>query len=112
MILDNLNIHRESSVVAALGAKAGRALWRRFAVHYTPKHASWLNPAEIEASLVSRECLGSARIGDLCELRRRITCWNRSADRSRRKIRWRFKTADARHIFKYKRPLTTSRSRH
>lgn len=101
LIMDNLNIHREKSVVAALGAEEGRKLWRRFTVHYTPKHASWLNPAEIEASLVSRECLGWDRVGTLTDLRDRVRIWNREADRKRRKIRWKFKTADARRVFKY-----------
>ena len=60
MIVDNLNTHRKKSLIDALGPAAGATLWKRFKIHYTPKHASWLNPAEIEASLVSRECLGQS----------------------------------------------------
>ena len=50
MIVDNLNTHRKKSLIDALGPAAGATLWKRFKIHYTPKHASWLNPAEIEAS--------------------------------------------------------------
>src|SRR5688500_7692094 len=59
LIQDNLSTHTEKSLVATFGVRDGRKLWRRFTVHYTPKHAAWLNPAEIEASLVARECLGT-----------------------------------------------------
>jgi hypothetical protein len=58
IILDNLNTHRLKSLTDAFGDAEGRQLWRRFVVHHTPKHGSWLNPAEIEVSLWSRECIG------------------------------------------------------
>ena len=73
--MDNLSTHAKSCVVAALGAKRGARLWRRFKVHFTPKHASWLNIAEMEASLVSRECLAKRRIGDLPTLEAEVTAW-------------------------------------
>jgi hypothetical protein len=57
--LDNLNIHAESSLVAALGKRRARYLWRRLTVHYTPKHGSWLNQAEIDLSLIARQALGT-----------------------------------------------------
>ena len=69
LIQDNLSTHTEKSLIAAFGSRQGHALWRRFTVHYTPKHGSWLNVAEIEASLVARECLGRRRIGKLAMLR-------------------------------------------
>src|SRR5688572_7486381 len=52
VVFDNLSTHSEKSLVAAYGEVEGRSLWRRFTVHYTPKHASWLNAAEMEAGLV------------------------------------------------------------
>src|SRR5260370_31654338 len=55
LVMDNLNIHSRASVETVLGEFAGRRLWRRFEVHYTPKHASWLDAAGLEASLVPRE---------------------------------------------------------
>ena len=109
--MDNLNLHRESVLKQVLGDEAGAALWARFTPHYTPKHASWLNPAEIELSLWSRECLGGDRIPELRELRRRTRAWNKRANRLRRTITWRFTTTEARRVFRYKRS-TMSRSEH
>ncbi|WP_436626209.1 transposase [Sorangium sp. So ce136] len=71
LVLDNLNTHTPASLIKAFGTERGRALAARFAFHHTPKHASWLNAAEIEASLVSRKCLGRNRIPTFAELRRR-----------------------------------------
>jgi hypothetical protein len=70
-------------------------------VHYTPKHASWLNPAEIEVGLWSRECLGRDRVATFAELSRRTRAWNARANSSRRRINWQFTTADARRVFRY-----------
>jgi DDE superfamily endonuclease len=70
LILDNLNIHHRKSLTDLLGQESGRELWDRFTVHYTPTHGSWLNQAEIEISIFSRQCLGSRRIPDLKTLRR------------------------------------------
>jgi len=86
LVLDNLNTHRENSLAATFGAEAGHRLWSRFTVHYTPKHGSWLNPAELEASLWSRQCLGRQRVATFTELRRRTNAWNRWANRTKIKI--------------------------
>ena len=102
LVVDNLNTHREKSLLDAFGAEQGHRLWERFTVHYTPKHGNWLNPAELEASLWSRQCLGRQRVASLIELRRRTSAWNRWANRSKIKIDWRFSTADARRVFHYK----------
>jgi hypothetical protein len=59
---------RLKSLIDAYGEDAGRRPWRRFVIHSTPKHGNWLNPAEIEVSLRSRECVGRDRIATLCEL--------------------------------------------
>lgn len=101
LVLDNLSTHSEKSLRLAFGEAEGVALWNRFQPHFTPKHASWLNAAEIEASLVSRECLGTRRIGDLNTLRREVTAWRRKADALRRKIDWKFRVDDARRVFRY-----------
>ena len=61
-------------------------------MHYTPKHGSWLNPAELEASLWSRQCLGRQRVASLAELRERTSAWNRWVNRIKLKIDWRFST--------------------
>jgi hypothetical protein len=111
IVQDNLSTHTEKSLVATLGPRAGHKLWRRFTVHYTPKHGSWLNAAEIEAGLVTRECLGTRRIGDLATLRREVTAWRRRASNHRRTINWKFRVSDARRVFRYD-GIRTPRSEH
>jgi transposase len=112
LIMDNLNVHSRAAVLGVLGPAQGAALWARFTPHYTPKHGSWLNPAEIEASLWSRECHGRDRVDTFEALRDRTRAWSARADRAKRKIIWRFTTAKARRVFRYKRRSTMSRSRH
>ena len=62
LVMDNLSSHTRTALVERFGENIGRLLWDRFTVHYTPKHGSWLNQAEIEISLFSRQCLGRRRI--------------------------------------------------
>lgn len=104
LVMDNLNIHCRKPLVDYFGEQKGGSLWQRFTVHYTPKHGSWLNQAEIELSLVSRQCLGTRRIPDLAILQREIKAWNRQANRKRTKIHWRFTRRKARKLFRYKKP--------
>jgi DDE superfamily endonuclease len=111
LIMDNLNTHREKSLIDSFGAERGHRVWSRFTVHHTPKHGSWLNPAELEASLWSRQCLGRQRLATLAELRRRTRSWNRWANRTKIKIDWRFSIADARRVFRYD-EITTHGSKH
>lgn len=111
LVMDNLSTHAPKSLIDTLGPVVGHRLWNRFEVHHTPKHASWLNAAEMEASLVSRECLGRRRIGHLHTLKSQVAAWRAEADRSRRPIRWRFTVNDARRIFRYD-GIITSRSGH
>jgi transposase len=106
LVMDNLNTHREKSLTRAFGDLEGHRLWRRFTVHHTPKHGSWLNPAEIEVSLWSRECLGRDRVASFAELSRRTRAWNSRANSGRRRINWQFTIADARRVFGYHRSLT------
>lgn len=103
LVMDNLNTHTRKSLIKHLGPKRGDNLWNRFEVHYTPKHASWLNQAEIEINMFSRECLGKDRIGTLITLERRALAWAKSANRDQRKINWGFTTEKARKKFGYKR---------
>jgi DDE superfamily endonuclease len=71
-------------------------------VHYTPTHGSWLNQAEIEIGLLSRQCLGRRRIPDLATLRRETRAWNRRMNRARVRINWKFDRRAARRKFAYK----------
>lgn len=111
LIMDNLNTHCKKSLTETFGEREGERIWRRFSVHHTPKHASWLNPAETEVALWSRQCLGRRRIGTLADLRTQTRCWNAQANRRKLKIVWRFDTVDARRVFRYGQG-TTSRSQH
>ena len=103
LVLDNLNIHRRKSLTDLLGEDVGGEVWDRFTVHHTPTHGSWLNQAEIEIGLLSRQCLGSRRIPDLKSLRREVRAWNRDANRRQIKINWKFDRKAARRQFGYKR---------
>ena len=101
LIMDNLNIHCRKSLTDYFGEQPGRYLWNRFRVHYTPKHGSWLNQAEIEISLFARQCLGKRRIATLAALEREARAWNRKVNRERVKIEWRFTRKKAREKFQY-----------
>jgi DDE superfamily endonuclease len=101
LVMDNLNIHCQKSLTDYYGDMAGRYFWNRFTTHYTPKHGSWLNQAEIEISLFSRQCLGTRRIPNLASLRKEGRAWNRRMNRQRTKIRWQFSRKDARRKFGY-----------
>ena len=103
LVMDNLSSHSRKAVVERYGEKAGGWLWDRFTVHYTPTHGSWLNQAEIEISLLSRQCLGQRRIPSLGELRREARAWNRRMNRHQVKIAWQFTRRKARMKFGYKR---------
>jgi hypothetical protein len=80
-------------------------------VHYTPKHGSWLNPVELEASLWSRQFLGRQRVATLTELRRRTVPGTGGPIAPKLKIDWRFSIADARWVFHYQR-IATHESKH
>ena len=85
LVMDNLNIHRRKSLTDLLGKEIGSEVWDRFTVHYTPKHGSWLNQAEIHT------------------LRGETRAWNRRMNRNRVKINWKFTRKAARRKFGYKR---------
>jgi DDE superfamily endonuclease len=103
LVMDNLSSHTRKAVVERYGETAGGWLWNRFTVHYTPTHGSWLNQAEIEISMFSRQCLGRRRIPSLGQLRRETRAWNRRMNRDRVTIDWRFTRKKARLKFGYKR---------
>jgi transposase len=101
LVMDNLNIHCRKSLTDYFGEEKGGALWERLRVHYTPKHGSWLNQAEIEISLFSRQCLGRRRLPTLAILRRETRAWNCQVNRNRVKINWGFTRKRARAKFGY-----------
>jgi len=101
LVLDNLSSHTRKAVVGRFGEKAGTWLWDRFTVHYTPKHGSWLNQAEIAISLFSRQCLSRRRIADRATLRKETRAWSRRMNRHGVPIQWAFTRKKARVTFDY-----------
>lgn len=95
MVMDNLNTHVISSLYEAFPPEKARALAKRLEIHYTPKHGSWLNMAEIELSVMTSQCLGR-RIPDLQTLSAELEVWNIDRNNSSAPIDWQFTTDDAR----------------
>ena len=89
LVLDNLSTHFRSCFVQTLGVRAATKLLRRVVFHYTPKHASWLNMAEIEIAALGRQCL-NRRIGDQQLLAREVAAWQRRRNAERQTIQWTF----------------------
>lgn len=95
LVMDNLNTHTISSLYEAFPPEKARTLAKRLEIHYTPKHGSWLNIAEIELSALSSQCLGH-RIPDIDILATEIHAWNVARNRYAHPVNWQFTTADAR----------------
>lgn len=102
LVMDNLSSHTETPLIERYGLREGRRIWRRLVVHYTPKHASWLNQAEIGIGIYARQCLGKDRIASIEDLAARSTAWNKWANRKKIKIDWQFTRKKARQKFGYK----------
>jgi hypothetical protein len=103
LVMDNPNIHGPRTLTDYFGEEKGTELWSRLTVHYTPKHGSWLNQAEIEIGLLTRQCLTGRRIPTLDDLQREAGAWNAKANRDRLKINWQFTRKKARQKFRYSR---------
>ena len=101
LVVDNLNIHRRKALVDCYGEPQGDALWKRFTVHYTPKHGSWLNQAEIEIGLLARQCLGKRRIEEIVKLGQEVFAWNQASNHRGTRIQWKFDRIKAREKFRY-----------
>ena len=94
LVQDNLNTHKYGSFYENLPATDARALSRKVVFHFTPKHGSWLNMAEIEFSALARQCL-NRRIGSLDELGRQVDLWQTERNERAVKIHWSFTVATA-----------------
>jgi hypothetical protein len=106
--MDKLSTHAPKALVKRFGDTAGIWLWDRFTVHYTPKHGSWLNQAEMEVSMFSRQCFGKRRIGNIATLRKQAHAWNRRVNKDKATIQWKFTRRQARKTLHY----TITRSKH
>ncbi len=95
LVMDNLNTHHPASLYEAFEPAEARRIAERLEVHYTPKHGSWLDMAEIEIGVMARQCL-DRRISDQSTLRREIEVWQDRRNRDTIRVNWRFTTADAR----------------
>jgi hypothetical protein len=95
LICDNLNTHTIASFYKAFGPEKARRLARRVEIHYTPKHGSWLNIAECELSVLTRQCL-AGRTPSLQVLSRKVAPWAADRNARQRGVDWQFTTADAR----------------
>lgn len=95
IVQDNLNTHTPAALYAAFAPAEAKRIWDRLEFHYTPKHGRWLTMAEIELSVLSRQCL-DRRIPDQDALRRETAAWAERRNRAKATIDWRFTTTDAR----------------
>lgn len=95
LVMDNLNTHKLASLYEAFPPEQARRIAEKLEIHHTPKHGSWLNMAEIELSVLARQCL-ARRIETREELEREVATWEEERNERCVEIRWRFTTADAR----------------
>lgn len=95
LVMDNLNTHSPASLYEAFEPSEARRLTEKLEVHYTPKHGSWLDMAEIELGILNRQCL-NRRLNDAATLRREVASWENDRNRRATKVNWRFTTGDAR----------------
>jgi len=95
LVMDNLNTHSPASLYEAFDPAEARRLANKLEIHYTPKHGSWLNMAEIELSVLSRQCL-DRRVPDFESLQAEVAAWQERRDETGGEIEWRFTTEDAR----------------
>lgn len=102
IVLDNLNTHFEKSLYEAFTKTEAEVILKRIEFHHTPKHASWLNMAEIELSILGRQCVNK-RIPSKIMLARNILAWQKARNEKQAKINWKFTKEDARNVFKYDR---------
>jgi len=106
VVLDNLSTHRPSALYELLPPDQARRILRKLEFHYTPKHGSWLNIAEVEISVLSRQCL-RRRIADIDTLQREVHAWQQPRNSRNTLVDWRFTSKDARSKLKTLYPTIT-----
>jgi transposase len=95
LVMDNLNTHKKASLYEAFEPAEAKRIADKLEIHYTPKHGSWLNMAEIEISVLTRQCLAE-RMGDIEHLEKEVLAWEHKRNAKEAKVDWRFTTEDAR----------------
>lgn len=96
LVVDNLNTHKIASFYEAFEPEEARRLAKRLEIHYTPKHGSWLNIAEIELSVLTNQCLNNRYIADIQTLAKETKAWEKRSNFNQKGVDWQFTTADAR----------------
>ena len=96
LVMDNLNTHTISSLYEAFPPEEAFRLAQRLEIHFTPKHGSWLNIAEVELAAMASQCLGQRRIPDIETINRELAAWHTRRNQSQKGVDWQFKTGDAR----------------
>jgi DDE superfamily endonuclease len=105
LVQDNLNTHTPASLYEAFAPAEAKRLADKLELHYTPKHGSWLNMAEIELAMLAAQCL-DRRLADRATLEREVAAWQAARNRAGRGVNWRFTTEDARIKLKHLYPTT------
>lgn len=95
LVMDNLNTHKPASLYKAFKPEEARRILKRLEIHYTPKHGSWLNIAEIELNVMTRQCL-SRRVESIDMLRNQLYAWECQRNHASAKVNWQFTSTDAR----------------
>ncbi len=95
LVMDNLNTHKVASLYKRFPPEEARRIARKLEIHYTPKHGSWLDIAEIELNMMTRQCL-NRRIDNIEELRKELSAWECEKNNEQKKVVWQFRTKDAR----------------
>ena len=95
LVVDNLNTHAPGSLYKAFPPEEARRIRKRLDIHYTPKHGSWLDIAEVELNVLTRQCL-NRRIDSIGRLREELDAWEQRRNREAAKVDWQFRTSDAR----------------
>lgn len=95
LVMDNLNTHKPASLYKAFPPEEARRIIKKLEIHYTPKHGSWLDIAEIELNVMTRQCL-SRRISSIDVLRSELAAWEDERNNGKSKVNWQFTTKDAR----------------
>jgi len=105
LVMDNLNTHNISSLYKVFPPQEAFRLTQRLEIHYTPKHGSWLDIAEIELSALSTQCLGTRRIPSIDELNTELAAWYSARNTAQCSVDWQFTTSDARKKLKRLYPI-------
>jgi DDE superfamily endonuclease len=115
VVMDNLNTHKLSVLYQVFPPQEARRFQERFEVHHTPKHASWLNIAECELSVLGRQCLGR-RLDDQMRLEREVAAWEEKRNAQQVRVDWQFTAPDARiklkRLYPVLAPTTSTRPDH